>query len=97
MFSPFFLLAKQTYLTTLPRLKFKPWEFIRSMGLIVLSFSEISLNSSFAVSNPSMYSNYGVVPKVRWNVIKNNIKIIKNQDKYISKDDSTWKDRKSVV
>lgn len=41
--------------------------------------------------NPSMYSNYGVVPKVRWNIIKNNIKIIKNQDKYISKDDSTWK------
>ena len=40
---------------------------------------------------PDMYSNYGVVPKVRWNVIKNNIKIIKNQDKYISKDDSTWK------
>ena len=46
----------------------------------------------------TMYPSYGVaVPAVEWDILKNNVKIIKNKDKYISKPDKVLKWIKNIT
>jgi hypothetical protein len=47
---------------------------------------------------PYMYSNYGNgISKTRWNIVKNNVKIIKDKEKYQSKPDEVLKWIKDIT